>query len=243
MHGLSRLMGLYIINEYPKSGGSWLSQMLSASLNVPFPRNRLPTLKSSIIQGHYYYTWNMHNVVVIWRDFRDIVVSNYFYSLFYNDRGNRGLVDNTRRKNPFSDYDAVTENLPEFIQFMYEGDGHPSFTWSQFVRKWADRSDVVYVKYENLLRDTAQELQRVVYEVAKQKLVLSQAEQIAFDYSFSQQAGRQPGEEDSSSFMRKGISGDWKNYFSREARQVLHHYAGKELILLGYERDSSWVND
>jgi len=41
--------------------------------------------------------------------------------------------------------------------------------------------------------------------------------------------------------LRKGISGDWKNKFSREAKQIFNEYAGKELIQLGYEVDDSWI--
>ena len=41
--------------------------------------------------------------------------------------------------------------------------------------------------------------------------------------------------------MRKGIVGDWKNYFNKEAREIFNHYAGDQLIKLGYEKDRSWV--
>ena len=60
-------------------------------------------------------------------------------------------------------------------------------------------------------------------------------------YLFKYQSRRNPGQEDRTSFLRKGIAGDWKNYFGREAREVFHHYAGNQLIRLGYERDDSWV--
>ena len=40
---------MYVVNEYPKSGGSWVAEMLSEALGVPFPRNRLPMLRSSIL--------------------------------------------------------------------------------------------------------------------------------------------------------------------------------------------------
>ena len=43
------------------------------------------------------------------------------------------------------------------------------------------------------------------------------------------------------SFLRSGKSGDWKNYFSDEAKQLFSHYAGKELIALGYEKNNDWV--
>jgi hypothetical protein len=39
------------------------------------------------------------------------------------------------------------------------------------------------------------------------------------------------------------VVGDWRNYFSPEARESFDRYAGDELILLGYERDRAWVED
>ncbi len=55
------------------------------------------------------------------------------------------------------------------------------------------------------------------------------------------QSGRFPGQENKKSFMRKGLVGDWHNYFTQEARELFAHYAGDELILLGYEQDQTWV--
>ena len=39
---LSGVLPLYVVNEYPKSGGTWVGQMLGRALDVPFPRNRPP---------------------------------------------------------------------------------------------------------------------------------------------------------------------------------------------------------
>jgi len=47
--------------------------------------------------------------------------------------------------------------------------------------------------------------------------------------------------EDKKSFLRKGISGDWKTHFSLEAKQVFNYYAGDILIGLGYEKDGTWL--
>jgi Sulfotransferase domain len=66
---------------------------------------------------------------------------------------------------------------------------------------------------------------------------------IAEEFSFERQAGRRPGEEDKRSFRRRGMVGDWRNHFNHEARELFDRYAGSELILLGYERDRSWVRD
>jgi hypothetical protein len=89
VHMLSGHLPLITVNEYPKSGGTWLAQMLSASLRLPFPRNKLPQICSSIMHGHYLNPWGMDNVVVMWRDGRDIMVSWYYHCLFKNERSMR----------------------------------------------------------------------------------------------------------------------------------------------------------
>lgn len=41
-------------------------------------------------------------------------------------------------------------------------------------------------------------------------------------------------------FYRKGITGDWKNYFTDNAKRWFKQAAGDQLIALGYEKDGSW---
>ncbi len=52
--------------------------------------------------------------------------------------------------------------------------------------------------------------------------------------------GRRPGEEDPSSFYRKGVAGDWKNHFTDRDKEVFKEEAGELLVRLGYERDLDW---
>ena len=58
---LSKLLGLYIVTEYPRSGGSWASQMLADYFDIPFPRNEYPKFRPSIMHGHYLYSPAMRN--------------------------------------------------------------------------------------------------------------------------------------------------------------------------------------
>jgi len=238
---LSNAFPLYIVTEYPKSGGSWVSQMLSDYLNVPFPRNEFPKLRSSIMHGHYLYFPTMRNVVVVFRDGRDIMVSCYYHSLFKNEWFNAPLVEITKRELRFDDYYDIRNNLPKFIEYKFTRKKHPRFTWSEFINSWIDE-DVPFLKYENLLQYPVEELAKVIYKVCKVEPDEDKLRQIAEKYSFKNLTKRNPGEENKQSYLRKGIAGDWKNHFSKEARQVFNEFAGKELIKLGYEVDDNWLD-
>ena len=148
----------------------------------------------------------------------------------------------SRRELALEDYEDVYKNLPAFIEYAFRGPHSPSFSWADFVRRWHDRERVIHVRYEDLRRDTAGELHRVVRELTGKRLSPEEAAVIAEEFSFERQTGRRAGEENKESFLRKGVVGDWRTYFSPEARVTFDRYAGDELILLGYERDGAWVS-
>lgn len=241
VHGLSSTHPVYVVNAYPKSGSSWVSQMLSEALDVPFPRNEIPRTIPCLIQGHFLRPGGIDDPVVVWRDGRDVVVSQYNHYLFHNDKNSPTLVEDTRRGVPFEEYDDLESNLADFIDFVFEDNKHPSFSWADFVETWSDR-DVVHVTYEDLRRDTPGELRRVVHELVGDPLPGEEARAIARKYSFENQSGREPGEEEQGKFMRKGVVGDWENHFDREARETFADHAQPALEALGYEEDRSWVD-
>jgi hypothetical protein len=240
VHLLSGAIPLYVVNEFPKSGGTWVGQMLGRALGVPFPRNRLPVLRPSIMHGHYLEPWGIKNVVVPWRDGRDVMVSWYHQQLIPHE-WNEKQVARSRKELPLKDYDDVYANLPAFIEYAFTRPHSPAFSWTDFVRRWLRHPGAVHVRYEDLRRETGEELRRVVYELAGARLHPERAAAIVEKFSFERQSGRRSGEEDKKSFLRKGVVGDWRNQFSPEARRAFDRYAGEELVLLGYERDRSWA--
>jgi hypothetical protein len=74
------------------------------------------------------------------------------------------------------------------------------------------------VKYEDLREDCAGQLQRIVFELTGNKLNNDKAQAITEKFSFQKQSGRQPGQENTDSFMRKGIVGDWKKPFFQRSQ-------------------------
>jgi hypothetical protein len=240
-YGLSGFLPLYIVTEYPKSGGSWFSQMLSEYLDIPFPRNKMPKLECCVMHGHYLYFPTMKNVFVVLRDGRDLMVSYYYHSYFKHERFNAGLVERMRRELPFPDYDNIRKNLPQFIRYKFTTKRAPRFTWTEFVESWLNKDGVAFVKYENLLADPVKEFSRAMKAVYDHDLDLEKVKYVVAKYSFKNVAKRDPGQENKRSFLRKGIRGDWKNHFTDEARKVFNSYAGDTLVKLGYEADSSWI--
>ena len=54
--------------EFPKSGGTWLAQMLSELLELPFPRNDSIDIQPVILHGHHKIQSNKKNIIHILRD-------------------------------------------------------------------------------------------------------------------------------------------------------------------------------
>jgi hypothetical protein len=242
VHLLSGALPLYVVNEFPKSGGTWVGQMLCRALDVPFPRNRLPLLRTSIMHGHYLSPLGIKNAVVVWRDGRDVMVSWYHQQLIPHEWNER-QVRRSRKELPLGDYGDVYGNLPAFIDYAFTKPHSPRFSWADFVRRWHGRKGAIHVRYEDLREDTTGELRRIVLGLTGERLSPEEATAIAEEFSFERQAGRRAGEEDKGSFLRKGVVGDWRNHFSDEAKATFNRCAGDELILLGYERDRAWIEE
>ena len=245
---VSGILPIYIVTEYQKSGGSWVGQMLSEYMDIPFPRNCFPVFKKSVQHGHLLPKPTMNNVVCVFRDGRDAVVSSYFHMLFESDKNSPKLVAICRDSLQFENYSDVYENLPKFIEYLFTE--HHSrtlwrqnqFTWSEFVDAWWQRGDVVKVKYEDLIADCMAVMTEVLNELTSEAICVERLNDVVDKFSFENQTKRKPGVENTKSFLRKGQSGDWKEKFSLESAQVFEHFAGKQLIALGYESDSRWVS-
>jgi len=231
-----------LVNEYPKSGGSWMAQMLSEALDLPFPRNRLPSIGDSIMHGHYKPKAINTPVVHICRDGRDVVTSFYFHRLVSNTFSAAGEREKALAKLGIKDPNDVLTYMPRFIELLAKGDTHPGISWSQFIEDWNEHPRVVAtVKYEDLLADAASELRRTCKAIG-QEIDETTAHSIANKFSFEAQTKRKQGSEDTGKYLRKGVAGDWKEKFSKEAKETFDHYMGQGLITLGYEKNNGWAS-
>ncbi len=108
------------------------------------------------------------------------------------------------------------------------------------VRNWklGTNPNILDVRYEELVDDEFQQFKRIVeflqIDVDRETLTA-----IVENCSFSKLAkGRKRGEENVDSHYRKGISGDWKNYFGAdsEVKEEIYSHIGDLIDNLGYER-------
>lgn len=237
---LNPVANAIVLTEYPKSGGSWISQMLSASLGIPYTRNRLPVLGDQILHGCFLKVHSNIDTVVVWRDGRDTMISYYYHMMFDKALTSAMAGKRLRSQLNVTDPHNLEKYLPRFIEWACSG-GYPRFSWSEFVKTWYGKETVAFTSYESCLENSHKELTNIL--TVFDRLIISDTElqRVVESHSFEQQSNRKRGEEDINSFIRKGIVGDWKNTFNQEAREIFHHHCGPELILLGYAKDDMWV--
>ena len=242
----SKSIPLFVVTEFPKSGGTWVAQMLAELLEIPFPRNNFFVPRKSILHAHLCFSKRISNVVCILRDGRDVMVSLYYHNFFESEKNSPILVRNMRNSMPFDDYDDIRSNLPTFLHFMHSrlaGSVSPyRFTWGEFVKSWYGKHAIM-ASYEDFLIEPVNTLNQILQQLEMYDVPASVIEHTVAKYSFKSQSNRAPGEEDTRSFLRKGVAGDWKDKFNAEAAQIFDEFYGEQLIQAGYERNRNWVEN
>jgi hypothetical protein len=240
IHFFSNYFGSVVVNEFPKSGGSWLSRMISEASGLPLEQNGFIKFHRSIVQCHkiQFYNVNLNKSIFLFRDGRDVSVSLYFHSLVPSDKNNHIRVKRNQDFFGFRDVFDVESNLPVFLENIFTSNKVIKMSWSDFVRKHY-MSSKISVRYEDLLT-------RPVFEVER----LLRACHLSIDHdliadvvarnSFEALTGRRKGEVDNKSFLRSGTSGTYVKYFNSDSKNIFKHFAGDELVMLGYEDDREW---
>ncbi len=139
--------------------------------------------------------------VVLTRDLRDIAVSWSFYVLNTPDHHRHADIRGL----------PVERVIDYFIEQRL-----PEYAWWQ--AEWARRLDAelgLMIRYEDLLDDTVGVFARVVEHLGVRTRP-NRLTGIVERHAFARVTGRKPGQEDQTSFNRKGVAGDWRNHLSPE---------------------------
>ena len=242
-HYLDGLFNNILVTEYPKSGASWYCKMLSECTELYLPEQYKPhKFQRSVIHGvHHNFPKNKKSICVL-RDGRDVMVSAYYYFLIKNERNKPFGVRAFRKANEFENYEEVKSNLPDFIHYMFNdySINLKKRRWDEFNLRFLNDPNVLFVRYEDMLEDAVTVMKESMAFLQLTVPSQEKIEEVVNKYSFAKMAKRKAGEENTKSYFRKGVAGDWKNKFTPEACKVFDEYAGEALIKLGYEKDHNW---
>lgn len=150
------------------------------------------------------------------RDGRDVAVSWWHHMIRYDE-------------------ERVKRNNRQFGQVAMNG----AREWSKDVRKVREqqaRTGVAFheLRYEALLEDPEKTLTAMFefLDVPRTKEIVAKCLE---ETSFAKMSGgRTPGEEDKSSFYRKGVKGDWRNHMTEEQSQAFIQASSGVMQELGY---------
>jgi hypothetical protein len=183
-------------------------------------------------------------VIHIIRDGRDVAVSAAHHSWNFGRARKKSSAASAKRESPQRD----PWELREAGESIYAEDQlrRLAAEWAHRVGRAVEdgpallRNHYSEVCYEDLLERPEEEVRRLLGFLgaeATDETVKRCVEAASFE---KLTRGRDRGEEDPTSFFRKGVAGDWKTVFTEWDRRVFREEAGDQLIKLGYETDLNW---
>jgi hypothetical protein len=178
-----------------------------------------------VIRTHEPYRPEYRKAIYIVRDGRDVVVSMYWH-----------VKRATGMEADFSDY------LTCFLSGELNGAG----AWHNHVVGWLDSpafaaGNVQLVRFEDLKRNAAAELEKTAtfLEIEYNAEQIADAIDAGSMESMREREKKSPGVVHFEAgaripVVRKGIVGDWRNYFSQDDLDRFNEYCGPVMTRLGY---------
>ncbi len=248
----------------PKTGSQWVRDVLSApsiaSRNGFFLvkplENELDPLKNPVLfqeqwreaeSGSFFAPvydisfpiWQEvadknDRAVIILRDPRDMLVS-WMYSQCYSHTANRvtGIWRNLMLSVSIRARLALS-----ILRFN---------VWKETYDSWSDNksnlpANVYVTSYENILNQQVPEFSKIARFLGWQ-VGDDDISKVVAEFSFYKRSGRKQGDENSASHYRKGIAGDWKNYFDRKSGGFFEALYPSLLKNSGYENSIHWYEE
>jgi hypothetical protein len=195
----------------------------------PFPEKTLATpLYLTYQQFQAIPKTGAYRAFFVIRDPRDLVVSQYFSKLYSHKRS--AEIDQVRQElSQYSQKDGLARTIDLLAENGY---------WDR-IRSWGDAGEaaLTIVKYEHLTSgDTAFDTFKALLAFCQLPVPDQALQEVLNRKSFEKLSdGRNPGEEDTASHYRKGVAGDWLNYFDTELKSKFEAVAGDIVTTFNYE--------
>ena len=162
------------------------------------------------------------------RDPRDVVVSAYFSIL-----KSHSLNPNVERLRPELERRSQADGLHYTVDLLDQlGLFAAQRSWCEHV---ASDPCVQIFRYEDLAEDDRLFLSRL-FDWLGIMIPAREFDALCERHAFGRHAnGREPGQENASSHYRKGVAGDWRNYFDENLKTQFMSVTGALVQKLGYE--------
>ena len=248
---------------YPRSGTAYLARLLGEALNSPvvsygqyhsiadegldrpgnykihqlhlFPERRYAPADANkqpveqLIIGDTILNesaWKGERIIHILRDPRGVAVSVMFYW---------GLPD-----------------LDKAIDYITAESSIMPCSWVDYITAWQEsKIKFVQIKFSQLLTNTGVTLYNILSCISV-KLPSGQDIETAIvnqDFAYRRRLIEENGDnmpygkDAQLKHLRKGVVGDWRNYFTCKDGERLHNHAGKLMMELGYIQSDDWYKE
>lgn len=201
-------------------------KLTDRTFSKPFPKNHI--ISPLYMDFHSYKSipkTDSHKTFYIYRDPRDIITSWYFS--VKNSHPPIGKIPEHRKELHRL---SVKEGIKYSINYLR------SFGLFSAMASWQKASNtdsrILFIRFEDLIGEVSQ-LPTMTSIMSHSGIQMTQREikEILDKYHFKKM--RKKGGENHSPY-RRGISGDWKNYFSEETMQVFAETFPGLISKLGY---------
>lgn len=213
------------ITEFPKSGGTWVGQVLSTYLGIPFPqRPKLPVLMRSVWHGHWLPP--LRADVLVRRDPRDCYVSLLHHRIKMANTAvgrecNSAIVKKFQKHFP----SAVKSNrvsatdVEKYFDFLLDGNFLGEPCWLHFNDNWGmSENKPKIIEYSEARLNPERAFGALIIQlfgVLDERILQLSLQR----YDFSTLKSK------SSGFVRAGVGVDgWKNEIPSEIWPKLNKY-------------------
>ena len=171
---------------------------------------------------------NSHRFVVI-RDLRDTLISGYF-SIKLSHSIQTWMQDYQRAAlRSLSLEDGLIYLMDEWL-----------IGCARIQTSWVEGDEPV-IRYEDLLERDLEILERLLLDECRLPIAREILHKAVLTNRFENlTGGRVRGQEEITAHIRKGIAGDWRNYFNERVKRAFKIRYGGLLIVTGYEKDMNW---
>jgi sulfotransferase family protein len=228
-----------------KAGSQWVRRILEelAEPWVVVPRTdgsqflELPVLPHRVYPTLYVTRQEVERThlpagterFIIIRDLRDTLISAYFSLKVSHNPITQQMSSYRAMLGSMRQEDGLIRMIRQILKPI-----------AAIQRSWLGGADEV-LKYEDLLVRDEEILSRVLLDQCQLPSSRVRFRQVVASNRFEAlTGGRKPGAEDLASHERKGVAGDWRNYFTDRVARTFKDYYGALLIETGYEHDDRW---